>query len=313
MSHMRTDVMDIVLVNRNTRDQLLAALDTVFAEVPGQVVVVDNGSSDGSAEAVRERFPEVQVIVRTDNPGYGAGANQGIAACRAPFVLALNSDALLRPGTLAALSSYLEDHPRAGVVGPRLVNPDGTLQHSCFPFLGSFQMIVEKSPLGRLLARVPPVRERWLLRWSSHDRPRVVPWLLGAALAFRREAFDQVSGFDGSFFMYGDEVDLCWRLREAGWECHFAPVATVMHVGGVSTAAVRAEMELRRIDSSRRFYRLHYSRGHVAALEAMIRAAMAARWLRDTLRLRLEREPARRGRLAEDLAVWQRALRGGRP
>lgn len=276
--------MDVVLVNRDTREHLLAALSTVLAEAPGQVVVVDNGSSDGSAAAVRERFPGVEVIARRDNPGYGAAANQGIAACRAPFVLLLNSDVLLRPGALAALSSYLQSHPRAGLAGPRLIDPDGRLQRSCAPFLGGFRMILEKSPLGRLLARVPPVRERWLLRWSSHDRPRVVPWVLGAALALRREAFDQVGGFDPSFFMYAEEVDLCWRLREAGWETHFTPAATVVHAGGASTSTVRAEMELRRMESARRFYRLHYSRGHVLALEALIRAAMAARRAQGALR-----------------------------
>jgi GT2 family glycosyltransferase len=269
--------MDVVLVNRDTREHLLDALPTVLAESPRRVVVVDNGSSDGSAAAVRERFPSVEVIARADNPGYGAAANQGIAACPAPFVLLLNSDVLLQPGALGALSSHLQSHPRAGLAGPRLVDPDGRLQPSCAPFLGSFRMIVEKSPLGRLLARVPPVRERWLLRWSSHDRPRVVPWVLGAALAIRREAFEQVGGFDPSFYMYAEEVDLCWRLREAGWETHFAPVATIAHVGGASTAAVREEMERRRVESARRFYRLHYSRGHVLALEALIRAAGALR------------------------------------
>lgn len=304
--------MDVVLVNRDTREQLLAALPTVLAEAPGQVVVVDNGSSDGSAEAVRERFSGVEVIARPDNPGYGIAANQGIAACRAPFVLLLNSDVLLRPGALAALSSYLESHPRAGVAGPRLVNPDGTLQRSCSPFLGSFRLIVEKSPLGRLLAHVPAVRERWLLRWSPHDRPRVVPWVMGAVLAFRREAFEQVSGFDPAFFMYAEEVDLCWRLRKAGWEVHFAPVTAVVHAGGASAAAVRTEMELCRIDSSRRFYRRHYSPLHAAVLEAMIRAAMAVRWMRDTLRLRLERDAGRRGRLAEDVSIWRGALGRGK-
>lgn len=306
-----TPPLAVAVVSHQTRDLLRACLASLAAESPAAVVVADTGSTDGTAGMVREELPAALLLADGGNPGFGAAANRAVAACTAPFVLLLNADTRVRPGALRALASYLADHPRAALAGPRLVNPDGSLQVSCFPFLGTFQLMLEKTPLARVLARVPALRDRWLLCHSPHDRPREVPWVLGAAMAIRREAFDQVGGFDPSFFMYSEEIDLCWRLQEAGWEVHFAPAATVEHVGGASTSQRRPEMAVRRVASSRLFYRRHYSRPRVWALESMIGAAMLGRLLRDSLRLALSRQPADRSRLAENLAIWRGALRSG--
>jgi GT2 family glycosyltransferase len=132
--------------------------------------------------------------------------------------------------------------------------------------------------------------------------------VLGAALALRREAFEAVGGFDPAFFLYGEEVDLCYRLWQAGWEVHYAPSATIMHVGGSGTAA-RPELEVRRVESARLFYRRHYPPIRAAMLDGLIRTAMRLRWVRDSLRLRLVRDDRRRSRLAHDLAVWRGALK----
>lgn len=288
----------VVLVTHDTREPLLDALASVRG---AEVIVVDTASADGTAEAVRRAFPEVKLL-EGPNDGYGAAANRGIAACSAPFVLLLNGDVVVRPGALRALADHLAAHPRAGLAGPRLESPDGTLQRSCFAFLGTARLAVEKTALGR-----------WLGRWSVHygpdDRPRQAPWVLGAALALRREAFDAVGGFDPAFFLYGEEVDLCYRLWQAGWEVHYAPAATVAHLGGASVAA-RPEAEVRRVDSARLFYRKHYPPVRAAVLDGLIRTAMRLRWVRDSLRLRLARDDRRRSRLAEDLAVWRNVLRG---
>lgn len=302
-------LVSVAVVSYNTREDLRACLESVRAEAPDRLVVADNGSQDGSADLVRSEFPEALLLVDEGNPGFGAAANRAIAACESPYVLLLNADTRLTPGALRAVSSYLDAHPRAAVAGPRLVNPDGTLQASCFPFLGTPRLMLEKTPVARWLSRVPPLRDRWLLSHSSHDRPRVVPWVLGAALALRREAFAAVGGFDPSFFMYSEEIDLCWRLQKAGWEVHFVPGATVVHVGGASTGQRRPEMAVRQVASSRLFYRRHYSRLRAGTLEAMIGAAMLGRLLRDSLRLALTREPAARRHLAENLAIWRGALR----
>lgn len=306
-----TTPIGVAVTTYETRDLLRECLASVRAEGPSEVVVVDNASTDGTAETVRREFPEVRLQANPENLGYGPASNQAMALCRSPYVLLLNSDTRLEPGTLQRLARYLDEHPRAAVAGPRLANPDGSLQASCFPFIGTFRMAVEKSAAGRLLARVPAVRERWLLSHGPHDRPRRVPWLLGAALALRREAFDAVGGFDPGFFMYSEEVDLCWRLQAAGWEVRFAPVATVVHVGGASTRQVRVAMAVRRVQGARLFYRRHYSPARAAVLEGLIRAAMLARLGRDRLRLEWTRDSPDRARLAEDLSVWRGALRGG--
>ncbi|HEX6904157.1 MAG TPA: glycosyltransferase family 2 protein [Thermoanaerobaculia bacterium] len=305
----RTASMAVAVVNHNTRDLLRECLASVRAESPAQIVVADTGSGDGSAEMVRREFPEAVLLADEGNPGFGAAANRAVAACSAPFVLLLNADTRVGAGTIQSLDRFLRRNPRTAVAGPRLVNPDGSLQVSCFPFLGTLQLMLEKTPAARWLARVPLLRNHWLLSCSGHDRPRVVPWVLGAAMAIRREAFEAVGGFDPSYFMYSEEIDLCYRLKTAGWETRFTPVGLVVHAGGASTGQRRPEMAVRRVVSSKLFYRRHYSRPRVLALEAMIGAAMAGRWVRDALLLRLTQDEMRKRRLAEDLTVWRGALR----
>jgi len=288
-----------VVVSFNTRELLRSCLAAVTREPAAEIVVVDNRSSDGSREMVRREFPSVTLVANTRNVGYGEAANRGLASCRAPYVLLLNADTRPGPGSLEALSCFLDRHPDAAAVGPRLLNADGTLQPSCLPFPGSLRLCLEKTILGR-----------W--RYRAHDRPRSVPWIVGAAMALRREAIDSVGGFDPAFFMYAEEVDLCFRLRKRGWRVHFTPDASVTHVGGASTEPLRAAMAVRRVRSVRLFYRRHYPRLQCAALDAAIRSTMACRWLRDVARRSMSRDPATRSRLTEDIGVWLDLLVDGR-
>jgi N-acetylglucosaminyl-diphospho-decaprenol L-rhamnosyltransferase len=304
--------MAVAIVSFNAGPHLDACLASVRPEAPSQTLVVDNGSTDGSIELVRSRFPEVQLEVAAANRGYGTAANRALARCAAPYVLLLNGDTVLAPGALEALARYLDAHPRAAIVGPRLRNADGSLQASCHPFLGTFQSFLEKTALARLLARIPAVRDRYLLVNSAHARARVVPWVLGAALAIRRSAFEAVGGFDESFFLYAEEVDLCYRLKTAGWEIHFAPVTDVIHVGGVSTQPYGGGMIAQRVESAIRFYDRHYPPARRARLVALIKVAAAARWLRDGIRLRATGDAARRARLAASVIAWRRILLGDR-
>jgi len=202
----------VAIVNYNTREHLRACLATVQSEAPSETIVIDNASSDGSAEMVRAEYPWVTLHANQTNPGYGAAANQAIASCTAEYVLLLNSDTLLQAGALMALSSYLDLHPRAAIVGPRLVEPDGILQASCYPFPTPLNTFLENSTsaflLGRLIrCHIPLLRNSYLRTWP-HNAARVVPWLKGGALAIRRTAFDAVGGFDESYFMYFEDADL---------------------------------------------------------------------------------------------------------
>ncbi|MGH7517659.1 MAG: glycosyltransferase family 2 protein [Gemmatimonadales bacterium] len=303
--------MAVAVVSYNARDDLLACIRSIrrAATPPPPTVVVDNGSTDGGPALVRAEFPDAEVVVDSANRGYGAAANLGARRSHTPYLLVLNSDTVVAPGTLDALSDYLDAHPRVAIAGPRLRSPDGTLEPSCHPPLGTLRSVLEKSSLGRAIARVPGVGRHWALLTWAHDRARPVPWLTGAALAVRRSAFDAVGGFDEGYFMYAEEADLCWRCRKAGWEVHFAPVTEVIHRGGASTAPLRGAMALQKIRSAIRFYRRHYAPPRAALLVLGIRTAMLFRWCRDALRLRFAGDPQTRSRLAEDLALWRRALR----
>jgi GT2 family glycosyltransferase len=288
------------VVNHNTARDLERCLQSLGAAGAAPVVVVDVASTDGSADMVRRRFPDVTLLVSRENRGYGTAANRAIAACQTPYVLLLNSDTIVPPAALETLSDHLDAHPRAAVVGPRLQNPDGTLQRSAHAF-------PRPATLRPLVRHIPGVSERSLLTWA-HDHVRIVPWVKGAALAIRRNAFNAVGGFDARFFMYFEETDLCFRLRTAGWETHYTPGVTIVHAGGASTEQHRADMMVQFYASMRQFYRHHYPRWQLAALDALLVGHTLFRWVRDRARLWQSRDQAAAIRLEADLAAWRRLL-----
>jgi GT2 family glycosyltransferase len=301
--------MDIAIVNYNTCEHLQACLSSVRLEMPDEVVVVDNASTDGSLAMIRREFPWVRVLANPANPGYGAAANQAVAACRSKYVLLLNSDTRLLPGTLRSLRNYLDWNLKTAIVGPRLLNPDGSLQPSCFSYPTPLHVFLEESTLIRLIRLIPGLRDQFQRTWP-HSRPRQVPWVLGAALAIRREPFKAAGGFDESFFMYAEEIDLCYRLARAGWETHFTPEASLIHVGGASTRQRRADMALQFFRSMAHFYRRHYSSLHLLQLVLIMKSIALARLLRDTAQFHLIPEGQRRDGIAEDRAAWRHILLG---
>jgi GT2 family glycosyltransferase len=304
----------VAIVNYNTREHLRACLATVQSEARSETVVIDNASSDGSAEMVLAEYPWVTLHTNKTNHGYGAAANQAMASCTAEYVLLLNSDTLLQAGALMALSGYLDLHPHAAIIGPRLVGPDGTLQASCYPFPAPLNTFLENSTmaisLGRLIRRYLPLLRNSYLRTWPHNAARVVPWLKGAALAIRRPAFEAVGGFDETYFMYFEDADLCYRLTAAGWQIHFTPATTVVHVGGASTGQWRAEMAVQLFASTIQFYQRHASSFHCTEVVLIIKALMVARWISGTARLYLTRDACKRADIAADVAAWRRVFFG---
>jgi N-acetylglucosaminyl-diphospho-decaprenol L-rhamnosyltransferase len=305
----------VAIVNYNTCEHLRACLATVTAELPSEVVVVDNASSDDSAVMVETEYPDVVLQVNKTNVGYGAAANQAIARCRAKYVLLLNPDTLLRPGILVVLDRYFGRNRRAAIVGPRLVEADGTLQASCYPFPTPLNTLLENSTtavfLGRRIRRyVPGLRSLYLRTWA-HNHQRIVPWIKGAVLGIRRRAFETVGGFDHSYFMYFEDADLCYRLTAAGWEIHFTPEATVVHVGGAATRQCSAEMSVRLLASTLRFYETHASRLQFSAATCIIKALVLGRWVGGTARRCLTRDNIKRAAIAADAAAWRNVLFNG--
>jgi GT2 family glycosyltransferase len=303
--------MAVAIVNYNTREALETCLESLPRDRAYEVVVVDNGSLDGSVEMVRSRYPDILLDIDPSNPGYGAAANRAMALTHAPYLLLLNSDTILKSGTLEALRDHLDRHPRAAIVGPRTLNDDGSLQRSCFSFPNALRIFVGGSGLDGLISRMPWIRSRYLRTWS-HDEVRSVPWVLGAGLALRRSAFEEVGGFREEFFMYMEETDLCYRAREKGWETHFTPAAEIIHTGGVSTRQMRVQMRLRYYSSLVRFRALHGGRTKARTMAAVLRLGALVKWMRDGFRLvRVATEGEERSRLEQDVEAWRHVVLRG--
>jgi N-acetylglucosaminyl-diphospho-decaprenol L-rhamnosyltransferase len=276
-------VLGVAVVSYNTRDVLATCLVSLVSEGVEDVTVVDNGSTDGTAELVRDRFPNFRLKINEGNRGYGAAANDAMRSSPCAALLVLNSDTVVDAGALASLTAYLSAHPEAGLVGPRLVNPDHSLQPSCFPFPGMIDALVSETGIHRLLRLIPGLRELFLRTWS-HDRARRVPWVLGAALAIRLSAFAAVDGFDEEIFMYGEEVDFARRLAAAGYETHFTPAATVMHIGGASSGDQLATYPAR-VAATRRYLQRYASLPNRLGFLSVMRLVVAARLIRDRAHL----------------------------
>jgi len=246
--------VDVVVVSYETRETLLECLAALVAEPTASVVVIDNASRDGTAAAVRERFPSVRLVANAENVGFARACNQGARESRARYLLFLNPDATLAPGSLGALAAILEARPRVGVVGPRTRSANGDIQVSTGPDLSLVSEIRQRR-LVRGVAR----RDAAILVEAEglHAVEREVDWVSGACLMIRREAFDAVSGFDERFFLYEEDADLCRRVRQAGWQVLFSPGAEARHALGRSMARVpeRARLEYQR--SHLLYYRKH--------------------------------------------------------
>jgi N-acetylglucosaminyl-diphospho-decaprenol L-rhamnosyltransferase len=221
-----------VVVNYFAGEYLAACLASLRGEGLEQVVVVDNGSAPGEADAMGRRFPEVQWLRSGSNLGYGRAVNAGAALIDGGDVLVCNADLELGPGSVAAMAAHLAAHPEVGLVGPRICDPDGTL----YPSARLFPDLVDAFGHGLLghIWKANPYSRRYKMADWDHAEDRLVDWVSGACFLARREAWDQVGGFDRSYFMYMEDVDLCWRLARRGWSVAYQPAAVVTHVQGVS-------------------------------------------------------------------------------
>jgi N-acetylglucosaminyl-diphospho-decaprenol L-rhamnosyltransferase len=261
--------LSVSIVNTNSRELLLACLETLRGTT-AEIVVLDNASEDGSADAVRERFPDVRVLAQEFRAGFGANHNTVMRATEGRYVYVLNEDTTADDWGFARIVEYLDAHPRVAALGPRLTYPDGRLQDSAWRFPTPLV-----STLGLLTVGKLGVKQ------SRGDAPHAVDWVMGAALVLRRDALDEVGLFDDEFFLYSEEVDLQFRLRQAGWDVHYFPSATVVH----HESQFSADIPERRINemwrSRHRYWRKHHSGAgaRVAALttggQYALRAAAA--------------------------------------
>jgi GT2 family glycosyltransferase len=255
-----------------------------------ETVVVDNGSNDGTVALVRERYPDVR-LVESENRGLGAGWNIGLRETTSAYALLLNADAWLAPGALDRLVTFADTRPRAAVVGPRLLNPDGTLQRSVRGYPTVWRLATEYLFL-RKLAPGSSVLNAFYGGGFDHDETRDVEVVMGACMLVRRAAVEEVGYCDEDYFLFSEETDWCFRFREAGWEVVFFPGAECTHVRGAS--------------HSGRLYRENL-RGHLLFLtkhRGPKVAERARRLLLASLRLRGLLFRGDRGRAYRDGAAW---------
>jgi N-acetylglucosaminyl-diphospho-decaprenol L-rhamnosyltransferase len=197
-----------------------------------ETIVVDHGSTDGTLELVRSRFPDVRVVEQ-ENRGMGGGNNAGMRLASGRYFLLLNSDAWVVGDAIERLAAFADEYPDAAVVGPRLLNQDGSLQRSARAFPTLWRLTTEYLFLRKLAPRSRALNT-FYEGGFDHDQVREVDWLFGACLLIRRDAADEVGLFDEDFFMFSEETDWCYRFRQAGWAVYFLPAAEVVHIGGAS-------------------------------------------------------------------------------
>jgi teichuronic acid biosynthesis glycosyltransferase TuaH len=281
--------VSVVIVSHNTRDLLERCLLDVRSQtgVAVQTIVVDNASTDGSVELVREQFPEVELVALDENVGFARANTIAFERCRAEFTLLLNSDAFLAQGALCELVAVARRHPRAGAVGPRLHYPDGRLQRSAWPFPQAGRLLLEAFGLHRPLRRLGLIED--LGTWG-HDEERTVDFLIGACLLLRSDALQEVGGFDESFWLYAEEADLQRRLASCGWQVLFTPAAATTHVGSASSDASVVRMR-HFYTGQMRFLTKHGSRlsWPVARLALLIGSLLRGRWSIARLAIDLKR------------------------
>ena len=282
--------VSVVVVTFNALPWIERALESVRGH---ETIVVDHGSTDGTLELVRERFPEARLIEQ-ENKGLGGGSNAGMRVASGAYFLLLNSDAWALDDAVERLAAFADEHPEAAIVGPKLLNPDGSLQRSVRGVPSVWRLATEYLFLRKLAPRSRALNSFYGAGFD-HDEVREAEFLMGACLLVRREAADTVGLFDEDFFMFSEETDWCYRFRQAGWHVLFTPEAEFVHVGGATTRQNWGPMFREQVRGHLRFLAKH--RGQKEA-------ERARRLLLVSLRLRALAFPGDRGRTYKEAARW---------
>lgn len=251
--------LSIIIVSWNVREDLVRCIQSIeenrpFAEF--EIIVVDNASSDGTAERISRDFPKVTIIANKENRGFAAGNNQGIKKARGQYLFFLNPDTIVHPLSLDVLMNFMDGNSDAGACGPKLLNEDGTTQPSTRRF-PTFRGALYRHTAFRFLWIFRSEYEKLLMKDFDYDREIDVDEVTGAALMVRRSVIDRVGCMDESFFMYYEEVDLCYRIKQAGWRTVFVPEAVITHLGGRSASQISVMNHILMLTSLLTFFRKH--------------------------------------------------------
>ncbi len=305
-SHLPSATLDlsVVILNYNTRDQLRNCLQALREEgsttlsrgdapLRAEVLVVDNASSDGSATMVEAEFPWATLIRSPRNGGFAFGNNLALTRSRGRAVLVLNPDTELPPGGIAGLLRKLDEHPEAGALGPRLVRDDGTMHLACRRSFPSPSVALYR--LSGLSQRFPssPRFGRYNLTFLDPDLEVEVDSVCGAAMLLRREAIEDAGLLDERFFMYGEDLDWCWRIKDAGWTVRYVPSVVVRHVHGAASRKRALRTTFHFFRAMDLFYRKHYMRRYNPAVTLLVLVGVYAAMLLALVRTAV-RSPERR-------------------
>ena len=254
--------ISVIIVNWNTADLLRQCLQSVYKQtgtIGFEVIVVDNASTDDSVEIVRREFGQTILLTNTQNEGFATANNQGMTIAKGRYVLLLNSDTIVLDQALKNTVAYADSHPNAAVVGCRILNPDGSLQNSCFMFPSLLNWVLFATYLYKLFPKSRFFGREQMTWWERNDS-REVEVVTGCYMLVRRTAIEAVGMMDEGFFMYAEETDWCYRFKAKGWENHFTPGAEIIHIGGASAAKLGARRAQITNASFVRYMFKHWSR-----------------------------------------------------
>jgi len=252
--------LSIAIVNWNTSGLLESCLDSIYRNMPPfefEVIVVDNGSDDFYESRFRGRFPSVKFIRNNNNIGYAAGNNQAILAAKGEYILLLNPDTELLSGTLESLVKFMDEHTDAAAAGCRLVKPNGMVDRSVRSFPDPWAISADFLFLSRLFPK-SRLFGRYRMTWFNYDEDTEVDQPMGSCLILRGKAVKQIGVMDEQFPIFFNDVDWCYRAKQAGWKIYFTCSAEVVHHGGASTRQIKKQMIHESHKSLIDFYRKHY-------------------------------------------------------
>ncbi|MFC9711225.1 glycosyltransferase family 2 protein [Paenibacillus sp. NPDC056933] len=289
--------VSIIIVNYNTRQLTLDCLESVYASITSysyEIIVVDNASRDDSVQAVRKAYPQVQLIVNRDNTGFAKANNQGMKVTKGRYILLLNSDTIVHPDTLHTMISFMDRHPEMGASGCKVILPDGSLDKACkrgFPTpSASFYYAFGISRLFR----DQPKFNQYQLGHLSPDDEYPVDCLVGAFMLVRRETIEQVGGLDETFFMYGEDIDWCYRIKEAGWGIFYYPRTYIVHYKGGSARRKPLKITYEFHRAMWVFHRKHYAKKYNPFTNAAVWMGISLKFTLSLLRSKLS-PPVRPG------------------
>jgi len=260
--------ISLIIVNRNVGELLSRCLNSIrtTGDLSHEVIVVDNASSDGSPAMLSREHPEARLITNPKNLGFAAACNIGIKASSGKYPVLLNPDTLVGPGCLKSLFDFMESNPKAGLAGPKVLNPDGSLQPTIRAIPGYVNILfARKSPITSIWPGNPGAAS-YMLRGLPDDQPSAVPALAGVCLILRREMLEQTGALDERYFMYLEDIDLCLNASQKGWQTFYVPQARLIHYWGKSSEQEKARMD----EEHRRSMYLFFKKNHRPNMPQMI-------------------------------------------